>query len=196
MKKGVFVMLNAEQSEVVETTMVAYDAIFSELGPEARTAFRDTVEEQLTSGLDIPEVHAVSQATYYSNWNFGLVNGLRAKIAGEDLAEDDEDNNQAANIAEFVAKDLKIAAKIAAAIEQQYSDVTKTVNNTQHINTLTGQLIDDIDKLEADIGILQSDVARYNDPQSPDYDTALAQKAQKDLNTKTTLLDGVVAQRP
>ncbi|XHE54872.1 hypothetical protein L0Z66_15850 [Phaeobacter sp. BS34] len=74
-------MLNEEQAAILETSVIAYDAIFADLGPEARDSFRDTVQTYLESGVAIPEVKSISKATNYSNWNYNLVKSLKGKIA-------------------------------------------------------------------------------------------------------------------
>ncbi|MFV1462820.1 MULTISPECIES: hypothetical protein [unclassified Phaeobacter] len=182
-------MLNEEQTAILETSVIAYDAIFSDLGPEARESFRDTVQTFLETGLGIPEVKAISKATNYSNWNYNLVKSLKGKIAGKDLVNDDEDNNLEAQWAEFIAKDLKIVGKIVAAIEQQYAAGELANTNEQFINSIKGNVTDDISKLQVDLDVLRAQHDRLSDPNHADFDAEAADKVSKEIYRTSTVLD-------
>ncbi|UWR95972.1 hypothetical protein [Phaeobacter inhibens] len=182
-------MLNEEQAAILETSVIAYDAIFADLGPEARDSFRDTVQTYLESGVAIPEVKSISKATNYSNWNYNLVKSLKGKIAGKDLTGEDEDNNVEAQWAEFVAKDLKIVGKIVAAVEQQYAAGELANTNEQFINSIKGNVSDDISKLKVELDVLRAQHDRLSDPNHPDFDAAAAEKISKEIDRTDAVVD-------
>ena len=111
-----------EEYEILQTTLAVYDALFSDLGPEARFAFEATVSAYM-SDPSIPELDPITSSVTYTHWNYNLVNGLKSKIAGSSLVDEED---QAAQIASFVAKDLRIAGKLAAIVEANYE---KNSNN-------------------------------------------------------------------
>ncbi|MFS4583092.1 hypothetical protein [Phaeobacter sp. C3_T13_0] len=179
-------MLDDEKSAILETSVIAYDAIFSDLGPEARESFRDTVQTYLESDIAIPEVKSISKATNYSNWNFNLVKSLKGKIAGSDLIEEDE--NQAAELAGFIAKDLKIVGKMVAAVEQQYAAGQLADSNEQYVNSIKGNVSNDLGKLRTELNLLTEQFSRYNDQQHADYDATLAQTVNRKIQTTTEMI--------
>ncbi|EBA18071.1 bifunctional hemolysin-adenylate cyclase precursor [Roseobacter sp. SK209-2-6] len=181
-------MLDTEKTAVLETAVLAYDALFDDLGPEASAAFKEAVASYLETGVAIPEVQSVSKATYYSNWNYHLIHSLEAKVSSTDLTGENEEVSQDAELAQFIANDLKIAAKIAAAVEQQYAAGHLAGNNTQIINNFKGFLTDDLSRLQVETQVLSEQYQRLSDSTHVDFDAERAQAIGVKLNTTRELI--------
>jgi Ca2+-binding RTX toxin-like protein len=176
-----------EEDAVLQTTLAVYDALFSDLGPEARSSFEATVSTYM-SDPDIPEVESLASSVAYTNWNYHLVNGLKSKIAGSSLVDEDED--QAAQIASFVAQDLRIAGKLAAIVESTY-EVNSNNNLYQLKIAEVKQLYDTaITNINIELDSLNSrlDTVNTGDIGLYVYEANPALKLSKDIATQNELL--------
>ncbi|UWR48122.1 hypothetical protein [Phaeobacter inhibens] len=178
--------LTVEDTAVVEAALVAYDAIFPDLGPEARGSFASAVESFLVSDLDIPEVKSLSKATNYSNFNYNNLVAIGAKIRGSDLTQGE---NQEEDIAEFVARDLKIAGKIVAAVDYVYTQSTRADDDAALANSLRAEVLNEIDKMRSEKAFLEAQLADFNNPSHPDFNASAADSTRALIQSKSALIE-------
>lgn len=180
--------LNANDAAVLQTTLAAYDALFSELGQEARDAFEETVTTFMATDVRSPEGQAIEDIASdvdYTNWNYHLVNGLKSKIASAKFA--DEEENQAAQIASFVAQDLRIAGKLAGIANAKYQQDANNALYLNKINEVKALYSSDIDLISANLDVLNQQLDRINSDVEffyPDKANNLA----KEIASQTELL--------
>ncbi|KZL21777.1 hypothetical protein [Pseudovibrio sp. WM33] len=179
--------LSSLDQDVLDTILATYDVTFPDLAPEVRSALEDAVTDVLSSGTDIPEIKALSRAAAYANFNYGLASGLGATSASGDLSKEDE--NQAADIAGFIAKDFRVLQKLGEAIDYVFTQREIIDLSTPVVNDIKTQVASNLNSIDRDIAVIQGQIERSGTVGGYFYDEDLNVAATRKLATTLQLRD-------